>query len=511
MALVVQGTVVTMDGSGGAAGRVLDDGAVWVGDDGRIAAVTAAGDAEPAGFDDATRVRTGGVVYPGLVDLHSHVMYNALPLWQQPNRDAPFKNHNQWPGASTYGRDVSQPGRLLGLAAGRALLAYVEAKAIVGGTTSIQGNPKGSRPPEGQLVRNVDTEALGTKEDFIKVTTIVADDLDGLVSAAAALANEKGFIYHLCEGTDDSMADEFELAKSAGLFGPRFVGIHGTGLSTAQLGHWAGKGGTMVWSPFSNYWLYGATARVADAKAAGLRLCLGSDWSPSGTKNLLAELKVADLWNQAQPDPLFSDEELCALVTANPGEALEASWGVPVGRLVAGALADLVVLGDREADPHRNLVEATERDVQLVLVGGRPRYGTATLMKRAGAGTTSTVRLGRISRRIDLGVDGLTWKDVLDELETVRADPVEAKRRVDEALAAVGGDLDDPAAPFVLLPDMPSGTDDADTALGAGGAATVPIVVPPLERLHHTQAWFDTVDTNPFHEGLLSGLRRYYS
>ena len=60
-----------------------------------------------------------------------------------------------------------------------------------------------------------------------------------------------------------------------------------------------------MWSPFSNLWLYGATTDVAAARARGLRLCLGSDWAPSGTKNLLGELKVADLYNRASLDGLF--------------------------------------------------------------------------------------------------------------------------------------------------------------------------------------------------------------
>ena len=45
----------------------------------------------------------------------------------------------------------------------------------------------------------------------------------------------------------------------------------------------------------------GSTASTTDvlaARAAGVRICLGADWSPSGSKNLLGELKVADLWNK---------------------------------------------------------------------------------------------------------------------------------------------------------------------------------------------------------------------
>jgi cytosine/adenosine deaminase-related metal-dependent hydrolase len=51
----------------------------------------------------------------------------------------------------------------------------------------------------------------------------------------------------------------------------------------------------MVWSPLSNYLLYGDTADIEDAKSEGVLIGIGSDWSPSGSKNLLGELKIAKL------------------------------------------------------------------------------------------------------------------------------------------------------------------------------------------------------------------------
>ena len=65
----------------------------------------------------------------------------------------------------------------------------------------------------------------------------------------------------------------------------------------------AANGASMVWSPFSNLLLYGQTANVAAAVAAGIagapfKIGLGSDWSPSGSKSLFGELKVARVYSQ---------------------------------------------------------------------------------------------------------------------------------------------------------------------------------------------------------------------
>ena len=74
--LVLTGRVVTFDQTQ----PELDDGAVYIGADELIAAVQPRKDAAPPGFGGARTVRTGGVIYPGLIDLHGHMVYNCLPL-----------------------------------------------------------------------------------------------------------------------------------------------------------------------------------------------------------------------------------------------------------------------------------------------------------------------------------------------------------------------------------------------------------------------------------------------
>ena len=62
---------------------VVMDGAMWIAD-AAIAAITKRGDPAPDGFDGVVPLETGGTVFPGLIELHNHLAYNALPLWQVP-------------------------------------------------------------------------------------------------------------------------------------------------------------------------------------------------------------------------------------------------------------------------------------------------------------------------------------------------------------------------------------------------------------------------------------------
>jgi hypothetical protein len=72
---------------------------------------------------------------------------------------------------------------------------------------------------------------------------------------------------------------------------------------------------------------------VSEAQDAGVLTALGPDWSPSGSKNLLGELKVARLVDSLNGGGL-SDVDVIALATRKPGQdpALERARRLDRGR-----------------------------------------------------------------------------------------------------------------------------------------------------------------------------------
>ena len=121
--------------------------------------------------------------------------------------------------------------------------------------------------------------------------------------------------------------------------------------------------------------LYAQTTLIDDVRAQGVRVCLGSDWGPSGTKNLLGEMKVARIAADRFGYSI-TDADIVEMVTSNPGTLLERCWHRPIGRLVKGGFADVtVVRGRGRGKPWKRIVAATERDVALVVIDGVPRYG----------------------------------------------------------------------------------------------------------------------------------------
>ncbi len=371
--LLLTGTVVTMT----AGGDVLPNTRLWIRRE-KIEALLRPGDPLPPEAAQAVPVATDGYIFPGLIDAHSHTAYNMLPLWTVPKR---YTTRYQWPSHKTYKTDINTPKKLLTepkyLGLNAEVGKYAEIKALVGGTTALQGSASDNAYID-YLVRNV--EFKNFEKDRIGQRGLPIDPrfLQTIATEGAKIKTLDAWLYHLAEGTDPQLREEFKQVKDLGLLGRWLVAIHGTALTAADFQEMAQAGAKLVWSPLSNLLLYGKTTDVAAAKRAGVLIALGSDWSPSGSKNLLGELKVADLYNREVLSTLFTDRELVELVTVNPATAL--GWAEQVGTIAPGRYADLVVVDRRQPDPYRSLITATEQHVQLVLIGGEPYYGDEDLL-----------------------------------------------------------------------------------------------------------------------------------
>jgi cytosine/adenosine deaminase-related metal-dependent hydrolase len=429
--LTLAGRIVCMDD----AFTVIDDGRLYM-ENGSLVAVLPAAAPPPPGFENQRVIETGSTLFPGLIDLHNHLPYNVLPLWQIPKK---FSNRGQWARHAQYRSFVSAPMQVL--AATDTLLAaicrYVEAKCLIGGTTTSQGitlaNEAGIRRYFQGVVRNVEA----TNEDALPQVSTRVPDVAARDAAAffTRLKRETTcYLLHLSEGLDATARRAFaalQFAPGQWAITPSLCGIHAAALTAQDYAVLAEKGGSMVWSPFSNLLLYGDTAKIKDAKAAGVPIALGPDWAPTGSRNLLHELKVAQLYS-AQHN-VFSARELVAMVTRDAAGLLE--WQAVTGSLQAGKRADLIAIAGTAGDPYNQLIAAHESDLLLSVINGVPRFGASTLMRAAGfAG--EAIQIGGAARMLYLQhpsadplVQGMTLAAARDELTSaLRRLPTVAKR-----------------------------------------------------------------------------------
>lgn len=371
-----KGRVVTMD----AADTVVINGIVYVKDN-SIVAITKVGEAVPAGFAGVPVTDTGGTIYPGLIELHNHLSYDALRLWQVPKL---YTNRDDWARHPDYRKLISGPMNVLGKTPGypEAIVRYVECKCLMGGVTTSQGialfsNAGITRYYRG-LVRNVETaNGPAMPASDAKIADVIAQDAAQFL---AHLKKSSCLLLHLSEGTDTrahSHFDALKLANGEVAITNALAGIHCVALKQADFKLLKHYGGSMIWSPLSNLLLYGQTADVKAAKQEGVLMGIGSDWSPSGSKNLLGELKVAHIYSKAAND-IFSDLEIVAMATRNAAKILK--WDKAVGSLEATKRADMIVVNGQGGDPYQHLLTAKESDIELVMIDGIPRYGLSGYM-----------------------------------------------------------------------------------------------------------------------------------
>jgi cytosine/adenosine deaminase-related metal-dependent hydrolase len=498
--LLLEGTVVTMND----AHEVMPQGHVLV-RDGRIAAVWN-GPIPPNGvnLDDVPRADIGAdaLIYPGLINLHDHPLNSALPLWQAPSSHVqssigrpsgvePYANRYQWSAdpPPEFRRLVISPRTALteplalGLAA--EVVKYGEARTILGGTTATQGAPPHAAY-DTLLARNVDSPNFGRDriDNYVPaITSLTGTALADVVSRMRTGALD-AWIVHLAEGVQDadrrsgdpvSSRAEFDNLRTKGLLNDATVIVHGIGLELPDFVEMAaatparadgmgdGRGAKLVWSPMSNLLLYGTTTGVYEAIAAGVLVSLGTDWSPSGSTNLLMELKIAD--RALRDDRLLGDQRwllpelspgghigeerreaeialdrlLVEMVTINPAQAIR--WDDQVGSIEVGKVADLLVISppyppawpDIPTSPYRSLINATEADVTLVLVGGEPVAGDVATMASLKGGDFEVVRsnAGCFEKAIDVTASAVPkGTQSLTHITTA----------ITEGLLAMGGD-----------------------------------------------------------------------
>ena len=390
-AFLLQGRVVTMESETG----VINQGNVMV-RDGKITGVWSSADQPPAGvdFSNVPIIETDGTIYPGLIDLHNHMHYNHIPLWDfnvhlntnQRSDEGGYTNRYQWGDNWDYGPSITwmknniQDRDRWDMASEQ--MKYAEVQLVAGGVTAVQGSPSsGTQAWDSILSRNVELYNFG--QDNVQTCAVCSWNENSYNSQAKlddmADGDLEAWFIHLSEGVDSSSKQEFDDLFAKGLVKDQTMVIHGTGLDSSQFEKMATVNADLIWSPLSNLLLYGDTTDVVAADTAGVKISLAPDWGPSGSKSNLHELKTADLWNTDALSNHFTNYELVQMVTSNPAAAT--GWSNFVGKVKADLYADLVVIDTFHEDPYRNLIEAIDADVRLTVIQGKAVFGDVDIMQ----------------------------------------------------------------------------------------------------------------------------------
>jgi 5-methylthioadenosine/S-adenosylhomocysteine deaminase len=371
----------------------------------------------------ASVVQSNDYIYPGFIDLHNHPIYDTLSRWTPPQL---YNNRYEWRNAQVYKDTISGPERNVIGAEFCDMDEFAEIKELIGGTTTLLGI---SAPVYGQpmpdcirgLARNLDWYSgfHGTDVGHEPVANPIGITPPGygLISESwpgdmkppdlakyvkdLQEGNINLFVIHLAEGkrADPEAQSEFGLLKNDNLLTANTVVIHGVGLGASEFAEMSKVGASLVWSPRSNLVLYGETTDVQTAQQLGVTIALAPDWSPTGSTNMLAELKFASDYSTTKLNGTFSAKQLFEMATSIPARMAHVDqW---IGTIEADKYADVFMMSGNSPDPYANLMAGSPSDVTLVIVNGVPVYGATDRMMQAGVSATEDVTVCGANRSVN--------------------------------------------------------------------------------------------------------------
>src|SRR5258706_3511968 len=287
--------------------RVLDPGEVLV--VGGVITCVAASCASSAGASSATLIDTRGVISPGLIDAHNHIAHN-FPPGGPPDPPPLFRNRYEWADDPSYEAHVEPYTKHRSTGTHFCPAAkWGELRSLIHGTTTVQGESfqqacldwgvRNAEHYHGLGDNHLRTE-IGSVRDLTDADarSLVAS-FDGGPQAATRYA------VHMQEGYE-GRGVELEFESFAGrdprpnrhaglslLYQDTSILIHAISLTDAQLEEARQSGAKIVWSPSSNFALYGRTAPIERILELGITTGLGPDWTPSGEDELLSEMRFA--------------------------------------------------------------------------------------------------------------------------------------------------------------------------------------------------------------------------
>ncbi len=324
-----------------------------------------------------------GVVSPGLINAHDHMTFtqNSPGSWGTER----YEQRHDWRKGKRGHTKISVPG----YANGREM-AWGELRQVLSGTTSIAGSGGASG-----FLRNLDSVSNQEQlnQDMVDYSTFPLGDSDGTqltdscnypdVEQPGEVLDVDCYLPHVAEGIDAVARNEF-LCVSDPQYGVDLTEansayIHAVGLRAIDGQELATNGTSVVWSPRTNVSLYGNTAPVTMFDAQGVLIGLGTDWTASGSVNMLRELQCASFLNNNYYNHYFSYRELWLMATRNSAMALAVDDAI--GELRVGLVADIAIYnGIGFENYYEAVVEAEIQNVTLVLRAGWPISGDTNIM-----------------------------------------------------------------------------------------------------------------------------------
>ncbi len=289
---------------------------------------------------------SGLLVLPGLINAHDHLEFALFP----------HLGNGPYPSARAWAEDIYRPDESpirehLAIPK-QERLAWGGIRNLMSGVTTVAHH----NPYETAFDGNFPVRVV-RRYGWAHSPALTPD----LKERFQATAENKPFLIHLGEGTDEASREEIYRLNEIGVLGPRAVLVHAVALGPDELELVASRGASIVCCPSSNLFLLGRTV-AHELWDSTVPVALGTDSSLTNDHCLLDELRVA------QRETGLPEERLYEMVTSTAASILRLRDGE--GSLSRGGVGDVLLIRDHGGSPCESLLRAKATDVEVVLLGG---------------------------------------------------------------------------------------------------------------------------------------------
>ena len=342
---------------------------------------------DPAAAGATVVACADGVISPGLINAHDHLTFDlSQPVPHDPER---YDHRHEWRLGLNGATELDN---FPGSSSSREAVLVAELRMLFGGATAISGSA-GSSSAQG-LLRNLERADLteGLQAVDVNPSVFPLGDSGGQmltvgcgypqIDGTGELAADQ-YMPHVSEGINAAARNEFQCLSGApggeDLRADNTAIIHGVGVLADDIATMAERGTMLVTSARSNIDLYGVTADIPTYRNLGVRMAMSTDWTASGSMNMLRKLQCVDSFKADHLDGTLTDLEIWLMATY--WAATSTGAGDQIGLIREGYLADLTIFDGSVVTDHRAVIEARPEDIALVMRGGHALHGDAALVE----------------------------------------------------------------------------------------------------------------------------------
>jgi len=353
-------------------GKILRNGVITL-EGGKVAAVESAGQVCDAEFKDA-------VVFPGLINIHDHLKYS---WYKKIGNEARYTSVYYWL------RDLYEEyDSLVKTEKDLEILFRLGVyKQLFSATTTVVNHsryPKRVLPEEEEYIDifdDFDRELVVQPGFLSKLTkdTHKSTFGDSIVeSHSRAVKNNKPFMIHAAEGRNGETKTEIKDLGQHGILTGETILVHCINTDAEDINLIKNGGCSVVWCPYSSRFVTGKVPNVKAFLARDVNVCIGTDSSCSGGKNLLEELRYAQIQYKETFGEVLSSSVLFDMVTGNAAKALKQENAI--GSVTCGSIADIAIVDGKTSDPYGDIINSDTESIIALLHRGEFVFGDESVM-----------------------------------------------------------------------------------------------------------------------------------